>query len=209
MERNWHPDSMDLQIIHGCDDSITNFDFGVIEGVMMLDTDENLLRRRWKSQQGRKPRNKLYYEDGSSVTDEDDPCNESDEEEFPSSTTGLPCDEPEQPSDTVDQPNRKRQKLYSPAGERRLYFMWRDRETGQNEIQLDLHGDNQGSILLLDATCSTLRGTFSASCIGSNVEFEGYKMSLDTEPLQISWEDYSEDVYERERVGRWGSSRLR
>ena len=158
IERNWHPDSMDLQVIDDCDDSITDFDFGVIEGVMMLDTDEDLLHRRWKSQQGRKPRNKLYYEDGSSVTDKDDPCNESDGDELPTSTTGLPCDKPEQPSDNAEQPDRKRQKLRSPAGERRLYFVWRSRETGQNEIQLDLHGGNRGSILFLDATCSTFRG---------------------------------------------------
>ena len=209
IERNWNPDYMDLQIIHKCDGCDSDFDFGVIEGVMMLDTDEDSLHSRWKSQQGRTPRNKLYYEDGSSVTDEDEPCHQSDGDEFTTSTAGLPCDKAEQPSETAGQPDRKRQKLHSPDGERRLYFMWRGRETGQNEIQLDVHGGNHGTILFLDATCSRFQGMFSASCIGSNVEFEGYKTSLDTEPLQISWEDYSEDVYEEERVGRWGSTRLR
>lgn len=60
IERNGHPDSMELQIIIACDDCITDFDFGVIEGVMMLHTDEDLLHGRCNRQQGRKPSSKLY-----------------------------------------------------------------------------------------------------------------------------------------------------
>lgn len=73
IERNWHPGSLNLQIIQDCGDCVGDFDFGVIEGVMMVDADKGLLHRRWISQQGLKAMNKSYYEAGSSVTDEDDP----------------------------------------------------------------------------------------------------------------------------------------
>lgn len=123
------------------------------------------------------------------------------EEPWAATTTSI-CVKGAGPSTSAVPPSSKRAKTDKQAAKRKLYFMWRGRETGENEIQLDHTGENHGEIVCLDATCSRFRGNLSGGCVGSNVEFEGYKTSSEATDLVNTWEDYSEDVYEEERKAR-------
>lgn len=83
----------------------------------------------------------------------------------------------------------------------KLHFSWRGRETGEGEIQNS--ECNRGWIQFLNKKHLQFEGEVSIDFVGRNAKFSGYKISTDTENFSKRWGDYSEEAYERERVGRW------
>lgn len=100
---------------------------------------------------------------------------------------------------------RKHSKKSAPKAENsdpfKLHFSWRGKETGEGEIQ-NSEG-NRGWIQFPNKKYLQFEGEVSISFVGRNVKFSGYKISTDTENFTKRWGDYSEEAYERERVGRW------
>jgi hypothetical protein len=83
-------------------------------------------------------------------------------------------------------------------------FTWRGRETGEGEMQFGY--DCSGNIAFLGdgEIGGELRSTYG------NFQFRGSRVSgEDTRParsardMRNEWEQYNEDEYESERVGRW------
>lgn len=80
-------------------------------------------------------------------------------------------------------------------------FTWRGEETGEGEIQLDYEGDvNLGSFNFISKT--QLKGVLKASL--GKWSFTGCKVAKAPADTEDKWENYSEEAYERARVGRWG-----
>lgn len=80
---------------------------------------------------------------------------------------------------------------------RRLYLLWRGRETGEGEIQLDRDDDkiNLGHIDFTDDDCLEFHGVISGNLLGSEFPWSGYKIGNSAAPFRRSWEDYSEERY--------------
>ncbi|CAJ2510336.1 Uu.00g050390.m01.CDS01 [Anthostomella pinea] len=78
-------------------------------------------------------------------------------------------------------------------------------ETGEGEIQLDRNRSQQGYIDFEDGNWNVFHGLFQGSFLGKDVKFRGYQISDDGGPpgSSRSWEAYSEEAHEKERVGRW------
>lgn len=101
--------------------------------------------------------------------------------------------------------NKKRVKTISntTCKSSRLHLLWRGRETGEGMIELDYYRLHTGHIEFKDNECTRFVGAINVPCIGKDVPVQGYKVSTLGGPISDAWSNYSESVYERERVGRW------
>jgi len=86
---------------------------------------------------------------------------------------------------------------------RRLYFLWRGRETGEGEIQLDHDRSNRGWIEFTDDNCLEFHGVINGGFLGENVKWSGYKVGGSSAPFRRAWNDYSEEQYDHESIARW------
>ncbi|KAL9629481.1 MAG: hypothetical protein Q9164_006862 [Protoblastenia rupestris] len=192
IESNYTPDSMTMNITYSEGEGwVAMFDFGVIEGMMIFDTDKGRLQERWL--QGKE------IEDRGSEDDED-------EDSFEASSCGHTFSGRKRkgPPNPFSKQGSKRPKKSTGNSDRCLFLKWRGDETGEGEIQLDTGDCNSGSIEYLDPACTRFKGTFSADLLGEDVPFQGFKISSDGGSVIKSWGDYSESAYERARVRRWG-----
>ncbi|KAG0583921.1 hypothetical protein KC19_3G172000 [Ceratodon purpureus] len=79
-------------------------------------------------------------------------------------------------------------------------FTWRGAETGEGMIELDYQGNiNVGSFSFVTKT--QLNGVFKNDL--GKWPFTGFKVAKTPADTEDTWEDYSEEAYERARVGRW------
>lgn len=79
-------------------------------------------------------------------------------------------------------------------------FTWRGRETGEGEIEFDDVNTNSGSFNFLSTT--KLKGVLKSTF--GNFPFTGCKVSrVPVDKRDDTWDDYSEEAHEAERVGRW------
>lgn len=106
--------------------------------------------------------------------------------------------------DTIDEHQSVTKKPHGQeAHKRRLHFLWRGRETGERQIQLDYDRSNRGWIEFTDDDCMEFHGVIDADIMGKGVKWSGYKLGDKGAPVMRAWEDYDEKVYEDERIGRW------
>lgn len=84
----------------------------------------------------------------------------------------------------------------------KLHFQWRGRDTSEGMIY---NGSSQmGTIRFPNKNFLKFEGEGALSFVGINVKFTGFKVSGIVGPMHRSgWSDFSDEVYERERVGRW------
>ncbi|KAK4542674.1 hypothetical protein LTR36_006246 [Oleoguttula mirabilis] len=72
--------------------------------------------------------------------------------------------------------------------------------TLRSEIQLDRNKENRGYIEFTDADCLEFCGVISGAILGSDIPWSDYKIGDRGTPFGRSWENYSEEEYELERV---------
>lgn len=174
--------NMRLRITNGARQGwVGIFDFNAIEGIMLLDKTKEGLASRVEG-----------LKENDSFNGEDPDDFDSEQEQYNSrQTIGK-----KRKAVTAGQSSRasKTQKQSKATGGT-VFLQWRGQETGEGEIQLDQSNQHVGQL--------KFSGTADFGFVGEEVHFEGYKIGILGGHATRSWNDYSEDVYERARVGRW------
>lgn len=178
VERNWPDLADELNLdIHATDEPgifQACFDFGVIEGVMLIGTDITGLEQ-YGAQADREA-------EGDSEEDGGRP-------QIGTKRKAL-------------SPNKDRGRpKKAQAGTPQTYQLRsRHREQGEGVIDPD---PAAGIIKFKDKNLAEFVGKADLSDVGSGVSFTARKITDEPCPRRREWADYSEEQYERERVGRW------
>lgn len=207
------------------------FNFGVLEGVMRFGPDRESVMCDEHDSEEDDDTDSDDEDDEDDDTDSDDEDDEDDDtdsdDEDDDKDESPPLKTPpsnrtvanplkrtmNNPSPSVPAPKRAKQTPPSSPltttttpTPLRLYFQWRGRETGESQIQLDSSETNPthtGYLDFPDARCVTFSGVGDFGFVGHEIKFEGFKTQFMGGPATKKWEDYSEEVYETKRVGRW------
>lgn len=192
------------------------FEFGVIEGIMHIGLENELLPHKALIERHRRQDG---AEDGSESDEQIEEHAAADLASMESglalvrsaaSAKGLGANEQSSavgaskrkapgalPREQVSKKSRK-----TTQTSRKLHFLWRGRETGEGEIQLDDDNSNTGQLEFVDDGCAVFNGWINGDLLGY-AGFKGYKTSLDEGEVSDSWDAYSGDAYESARVNRW------
>jgi hypothetical protein len=164
----------------------TSFNFGVIEGVMMLSSDERILDSFCAQQ------------DQDDSSDEDH--SEEDDSQDDSVDWEISLGSKRKATATHARPPKKA-KVADASKPEKYFLRLRSRDTGTGEIHPTAE---KGTIEFSGPDLSSFTGEADMGCfIGDGVTFTARKVSAELPELQESWNDYSEAAYERARVGRW------
>jgi hypothetical protein len=154
------------------------FDFGVLEGVMILCADEDTLNE--------------YCMD-SDDDDEESEASDSDEEGY---AVGS-----KRKATKPKAPKKKKSKPRAGKKDSRKYLLkLKCRETGEGEIHYEAE---DGSIEFDDNNLASFEADADFPIVGSGISFTARKISDKPSPSERDWADYSERQHEIERVGRW------
>ena len=186
------------------------FSIGVLYGVMKLGTDRKALLARCKAIEKDEARSDSDTETDKSLeelkaTEEED--NASEEEDVFSDLSEGDQDEksimndsggfsvlPRKRTNAQTKPHAaaaKRLKLSRSTASNRLYFKWRGREQGQDDVAYDTCKNNTGYLQFTDAQCTKFESTISNDLIGKNVLFQGFKISNDGGAVTSTYREYS------------------
>ena len=189
--RQWDDcDTLTLDIANGPEPGIliAAYDFGFIEGTMLLALDESDLNAYVDNNS-----NKDRYS-----TSEDEPLDSSSDQTAPASKKRKAAPEGG-PAELRSRGPRKKAKT-NRASPNRLFFQLRGRETGEGQIFFDPH---KGYLDFADNRFATFKGVGHLPYIGENVPFEGFKLSTDAASKAAPWRNFSEAIWNKERVSRW------
>lgn len=155
-----------------------NFDFGILEGVMMISADESLLGMFSDSD------NHNYGEDNLN-------------DDLP---TGSKRKAGKSGGRAPKAAKTAAANIKSSTTKPTTFFLRsRSRETGEGEID----PTSSKGTLAFKPNYAVINGTADLQCVGSNVPFTARKVSRVLLKSQEGWEDFSWAVYEHERVSRW------
>jgi hypothetical protein len=177
-----------------------SFDFGVLEGVMIISAEKNALEQ-FCSQLDREAgsdRDEDWNEkeDEDEEKDDDEDGNEDDVENDRKPTTGS-----KRKAEAPRGRGRLPKKSKAGAAQPRTYLLrLKCRETGEGEIQ---YTAENGTIIFKDENLASFIGRANLPCVGQGVPFSARKISDAPACSRNSWADYSERAYEYARVGRW------
>jgi hypothetical protein len=158
------------------------FDFGVLDGTMLLSFSESVIR-----------------EYASTLVDFD---SEDREEDLEDEAVGA-----KRKANAPAKTRKKAAKAESANTTRTLHLQWRGRETGEGVIQLDEDTDPShiGQLKWTDGSLTKFIGAVKIPFVSRDlVRFVGYKVDANPREAPEDWNNFSESQYERERVGRWG-----
>jgi len=152
------------------------FDFGVLEGIMLLSFSEAAIKEF--------------------VITLDDNKSEDDAEQL---VRGKRVRK------GSSKQRKKAIKSEFPKRTRVLRLQWRGRETGEGEIQLDddSNPSNVGQLEFADNTLANFKGFMNIPFAGDKVEVLGYKVNAKPKQSAENWNNFSKSRYESERMGRW------
>jgi hypothetical protein len=204
LEEGWldQPHDLSLDIRQTKEPGIfeASFDFGVLEGVMIISVERNILEQycsqldvedesRWDEYW-----NEKVDEDEDEEKDEDKDENEnnveSDRNLGSKRKAEAPCGS-----------GRLAKVSKCGAAQPRTYLLrLKCRETGEGEIQ---HKPEKGSIKFKDQNLAGFIAKANLPCVGHAVPFTGRKISDTPSSSRNSWADYSARAHGYARVGRW------
>lgn len=188
--KQW-PQSANTYVLRFMQDRFAIFGFGILQGVMRFGIDrQSAISDEFDSEQDHK-------------TNEP----EVDETPHPKPSKSPSKTSKKRPlSSPTKTPASKRRKLPTASNPLRLYFQWRGRDTSEGMIQLDndTNPTNTGYIDFADKKCVAFSGVGNFGFAGNAVRFEGLMTQFLGGPMTMKWEEFSREVYERERVSRWG-----
>ncbi|KAF9877477.1 hypothetical protein CkaCkLH20_05177 [Colletotrichum karsti] len=174
------------------------YDFGMIEGTMLLSASEEKL-------------DSLVQMD----CDEDsERRNDDEEDDYGADDPGDDGWKPGQKTLKNTAASRKRpasassgkgvtkkKKRMLPSLSRRVYFRLRGRETGEGDIH---DTPEPGHLDFLDSDCSQFMGlAYEFPYIGKNVEFKGYKVSDSPRKKHEPWSNFSSQAWGYAKAARW------
>ncbi|KAJ5485151.1 hypothetical protein N7539_005139 [Penicillium diatomitis] len=165
-----------------------DFDFGVLEGIMMICDDEETL-----DEYCREADREDDFDDSDSLEDDTTESSESEVETFQQGSKRKASGSGNQVSKKPKQ--RKARKTPS-----RKYWL----RLKCRELEGQLHFDpEEGSIEFEDDNLVSFEGAADFPCMGQDVGFYARKISDEPSQSSAEWRDYSERQYEYERVRRW------
>ena len=193
-----------------------HFDFGVIEGIMMLGADEGALKDYCEDERASSGSESESESDSEQDDDDEDDEDDDDDSFITTTATSRKRKAPPPVATTTTKgkmkqatakakagrPPNKKAKASAKKTTTTLYHVrLRSRDTGTGEINPDaktgtIRFDGSGRYL-------SFSGKASFDAIGQEVVFKGRKIA-DTAPRSYeTWSDYSWGAYESARVGRW------
>jgi hypothetical protein len=154
-----------------------DFDFGVLEGVLILSNDKDALVEYCAH---------LDSEDESESdefdTDEFETGESTSDEDLPAPTAKRQMPKPSGPP-------RKKARTGSVAPTKTFYFRWRGRETGEGEIMSTER--ELGTLVFGDTKLAAFNGKVDMAFVGCGVPFRGRKVSDSPCRSNSSWSDFS------------------
>jgi len=173
-------DHLTLDIKEGPTSGIysASFDFGVLEGAMLLSADKELLAP--------------YVEDTDASDEEDD--NDVSESDTRTSNKRKARGK------LAGKVAKKAKPAQANLGPTKFFLVWRGRETGEGEIQ---SGEHSGTIEFTNRNYVRFSGDMDMVFVGGSDGFEGTKVSDVPGTFSQRWGDFFQSAYEYERVNRW------
>ncbi|KAI1379900.1 hypothetical protein F4677DRAFT_442094 [Hypoxylon crocopeplum] len=163
-----------------------HFEFGVVEGMMILCTRKSALDQYCAQLDREAERLDYGYSEDDS---QDDSQNDEDSQALSS----------KRPAKRGR--GRPPKKARSQGSGSKIYFLQlKGRETGEGEI---LTTAEEGTIKFKDSKFASFTGEVDIAFIGRDVSFSARKVSDIPRHGGESWSDYSEAAYERARQSRW------
>ncbi|KAI1819936.1 hypothetical protein F4861DRAFT_525126 [Xylaria intraflava] len=164
-----------------------SFDFGILEGVMIMSTDKQAVNQ--------------YCSQMDSESDDD---NDSSEDENDSSEEERQSGSKRKHTATASKSRGRgrppKKAKPSPSQSRKYYLKLRCAETVESMIY---HDPENGTITFQGENMASFTGKVSLPSVGGTVPFTARKTSDATHGPGNSWSDYSEAAYEAARVNRW------
>jgi hypothetical protein len=177
-----------------------SFDFGVLEGAMIISAENNALEQ-YCSLLDREVESDLdedwnEKEDEDEEEDEDEDENDDDVENDRKPSTGS-----KRKAEAPPGRGRLPKKSNAGAAQPRTYLLrLKCRETGEGEIQ---YTAEKGTIKFKDENLAGFIGTANLPCVGQGVRFTARKISDTPACPGNSWADYSKRAHDYARVRRW------
>lgn len=164
-----------------------SFDFGILEGAMVLSSDEGLLDAHV---------DKLEADEGDEYGYDDEEDDGDEDEDEPTVSGGK-----RKATSTARGQPAKKVKKASPGSALRFHILWRGRDTSEGEIH---SGPGHGAIKFTNKNYTKLTGEIDLPHAGEGVEITGERVTDQSNAGDSSsWNDYSEAAYERANVSRW------
>ena len=189
IEEQWpdQADDLNLDISQSDEPGIfeASFEFGVLEGVMIISAEEDALER--------------YC---SQLDREAEPeWDEEDDDEYETESARKPTTGSKRKAEAPQGQGRPTKKSNSGAVQPHTYLLkLKCRETGEGEIQ---YTAQKGSLRFRDKTLTSFIGKADLPCVGQGVPFSGRKISDVPTQSGNEWADYSESAHGYANVRRW------
>lgn len=181
IEQGWaNMDDLTLDIKEGPTAGIysASFDFGVLEGAMLLSADKELL---------------------APCVEDTDSSDEGDDDDVSESDTRT-SNKRKARGKLAGKVAKKAKPAQANLAPTKFFLVWRGRETGEGEIQ---SGEHSGTIEFTNRNYVRFSGDMDMVFVGGSDGFEGTKVSDVPETFSQCWGDFSESAYEYERVSQW------
>ncbi|KAI1419720.1 hypothetical protein F5Y12DRAFT_205347 [Xylaria sp. FL1777] len=158
-----------------------SFDFGILEGVMIIGRDEMAVKQ--------------YCSQLDSESDDEEDSSEDEKESGSKRKHAAAA-----PKSRGRGRPPKKAKASASSQSQKYHLKLRCAETVESMIY---HEPSDGTITFQDKNMASFTGEASFPCVGTSVPFTARKTSDAVHGQGNSWSDYSEAAYERARVGRW------
>lgn len=177
-----------------------NFDFQILEGVMILSADKEKLEKRRVELEANDHSDFSDSSDSESSEEESSDSESSEEERKPASRQTFNIKRKLGTSE--DSPAAKRSKTAGAdtpiTPPLKFWLQWRGRDTGSGEIQFDDEpAEHVGHIVFSDQGLARFAGEMEMVYLDGQDKFTGRKISHDPGKRGETWGDFSE------RWGRW------
>ncbi|GIK05558.1 hypothetical protein Aspvir_009671 [Aspergillus viridinutans] len=197
IERGWPDMAGDLSLdIHRTDTPgvfQADFDFGVLQGVMIICSEKSALDE-YCAQASRDDES-----DWNDSMDEEGSEEETDDEDSVPAKENVKLGAKRNPP--ASKPMTRPKKYKAEQGQPRKYLLkLKCREMGEGMIHFE---ESNGTINFKDKNFASFEGVADFPDVGEGVSFFARKISDLPCPSGNDWSDYSERQYEIERVNRW------
>lgn len=203
IEGNWDELADDMTLaIHATSTAgiyQANFNLGIIDGIMMLSSDEGILNEFCARQEHDEDSDHDVDFDSDDEDEDEDGCQDENADEKAALGSKRKAGTVTKGKTTSGRPSKKAKA--TGAGKAGKYFLrLRSRDSGTGEINPT---PEKGTIKFNGPNLSSFTGEASLSSIGERVVFTARKISAVPPKSWDSWGNYSEAAYERARVSRW------
>jgi hypothetical protein len=177
-----------------------SFDFGVLEGVMIISAEKDALEQ-YCSQLDREAESDGDEVEEGDWSEEEDEDREKIEVEDKVENDRKPTTGSKRRAEALRGHSPPPKKSKARAAQPRIYLLkLKCRETGEGVIQST---EERGTIKFKDENLASFIGKANLPCVGQGVPFTARKISDAPACPGNSWADYSERAYEYARVRRW------